>query len=46
MEKAVEATQFNFATVRTGRANPAVLDRVMVRWELGYLMGGVGDGVR
>ena len=30
MQKSVEATVTNFATVRTGRANPHLLDRVMV----------------
>lgn len=31
MEKTMEATRRSFGTVRTGRANPAALDRVMVR---------------
>ncbi len=30
MRKSVEATVTNFATIRTGRANPHLLDRVMV----------------
>ncbi|MDB9311657.1 ribosome recycling factor [Spirulina sp. CS-785/01] len=30
MEKAVEATQRNFNTIRTGRANASLLDRIMV----------------
>jgi ribosome recycling factor len=30
MKKSVEATITNFATIRTGRANPHLLDRVMV----------------
>lgn len=30
MQKAVEATQRAFNTIRTGRANPALLDKVMV----------------
>jgi ribosome recycling factor len=30
MAKAVESTNHQFATVRTGRANPQILDRVMV----------------
>lgn len=30
MKKSIEATQSNFNTVRTGRANPALLDRVEV----------------
>ncbi|HEV2772876.1 MAG TPA: ribosome recycling factor, partial [Thermoleophilaceae bacterium] len=30
MQKSVEATVTNFATIRTGRANPHLLDRVMV----------------
>ena len=30
MDKSVEATRANFGTVRTGRASPALLDRVMV----------------
>jgi ribosome recycling factor len=30
MQKAVEATQRSFNTIRTGRANAAILDRVMV----------------
>lgn len=30
MNKAVEATQQSFNTIRTGRANPSLLDRVMV----------------
>lgn len=30
MEKALEALHSNFASVRTGRANPMVLDRVLV----------------
>lgn len=30
MTKSVEATQHDFASVRTGRANPSLLDRIMV----------------
>ena len=30
MQKAIEAYQRDLATVRTGRATPAMLDRVMV----------------
>ena len=30
MQKAIEATQRELASVRTGRANPMVLDRIMV----------------
>ena len=30
MQKAIEATQRAFNTIRTGRANPSLLDRVMV----------------
>ena len=30
MQKSVEATNAEFAGVRTGRASPSVLDRVMV----------------
>ncbi|EAM47737.1 ribosome releasing factor [Crocosphaera watsonii WH 8501] len=30
MQKSVEATQRSFNTIRTGRANPAILDRVTV----------------
>ena len=30
MKKAIEATQRDFATIRTGRASPAVLERIMV----------------
>jgi len=30
MEKVIEATKRDFATVRTGRANPAILERVQV----------------
>ncbi len=30
MKKAVEATQRSFNTIRTGRANPSLLDRIMV----------------
>jgi ribosome recycling factor len=30
MEKAIETVQNNFNTVRTGRANPAMLDRIEV----------------
>ncbi|NEO27188.1 MAG: ribosome recycling factor [Kamptonema sp. SIO4C4] len=30
MQKAVEATQRNFNTIRTGRANASLLDRIMV----------------
>lgn len=33
MEKAVDAVKRNFATVRTGRANSGMLDRIMV-WQL------------
>ena len=33
MEKAIETVQTNFNTVRTGRANPAMLDRIEV-WGL------------
>ncbi len=32
MHKAVEATQRSFNTIRTGRANPSLLDRVMVEY--------------
>jgi ribosome recycling factor len=32
MQKAVEATQRNFNTIRTGRANAAILDRVQVEY--------------
>jgi len=32
MQKSVEATQRSFNTIRTGRANPALLDRVMVEY--------------
>lgn len=32
MHKAVEATQRSFNTIRTGRANPAILDRVQVEY--------------
>jgi ribosome recycling factor len=32
MRKAVEATQRSFNTIRTGRANPALLDRISVEY--------------
>ena len=32
MEKSVDATVTNFGTIRTGRANPHLLDRVMVEY--------------
>ena len=32
MQKAIEATQRNFNTIRTGRANATLLDRVMVEY--------------
>jgi ribosome recycling factor len=32
MEKAIETVQTNFNTVRTGRASPAMLDRIEVWW--------------
>lgn len=32
MEKSLEAFESNIATVRTGRANPAILNRVMVEY--------------
>jgi ribosome recycling factor len=32
MQKAVEATQRSFNTIRTGRANAAILDRVQVEY--------------
>ena len=32
MRKSVEATQRNFNTIRTGRANPSLLDRVSVEY--------------
>ncbi|RZO50754.1 MAG: ribosome recycling factor [Prochlorococcus sp. MED-G132] len=32
MHKSVEATQRNFATIRTGRANPSLLDRINVEY--------------
>ncbi|MBD3880660.1 ribosome recycling factor [Phormidium tenue FACHB-886] len=32
MQKAVEATQRNFNTIRTGRANAAILDRIQVEY--------------
>uniref|UniRef100_A0A0E0LMF4 Ribosome-recycling factor, chloroplastic n=1 Tax=Oryza punctata TaxID=4537 RepID=A0A0E0LMF4_ORYPU len=32
MEKAIETVQNNFNTVRTGRANPAMLDRIEVEY--------------
>ena len=30
MQKAIEATQRSFNTIRTGRANASLLDRIMV----------------
>lgn len=32
MEKSLEATQHNLNTIRTGRANPSLLDKVMVEY--------------
>ncbi|NND12757.1 MAG: ribosome recycling factor, partial [Acidimicrobiia bacterium] len=32
MDKAIEHVQQEFSTVRTGRANPAILHRVMVEY--------------
>jgi ribosome recycling factor len=32
MRKSVDATQRNFNTIRTGRANPSLLDKVMVEY--------------
>jgi ribosome recycling factor len=32
MQKAVEATQRSFNTIRTGRANPSILDRISVEY--------------
>ena len=32
MEKSLEATQRNLNTIRTGRANPNLLDKVMVEY--------------
>ncbi|VAH28752.1 unnamed protein product [Triticum turgidum subsp. durum] len=32
MEKAIETVQSNFNTVRTGRANPSMLDRIEVEY--------------
>ena len=32
MRKSVEATQRNFNTIRTGRANPSLLDRISVEY--------------
>jgi len=32
MEKAVESLRKEFATIRTGRANPALLDRIMIEY--------------
>ena len=32
MDKSVEALQHNFARIRTGRANPALLEGIMVRY--------------
>ncbi|MEM8602441.1 MAG: ribosome recycling factor [Cyanobacteria bacterium P01_H01_bin.121] len=32
MQKSVEATMRSFNTIRTGRANPSILDRVMVEY--------------
>ena len=32
MEKSIEAFRHELATVRTGRANPTMLDRVMVNY--------------
>jgi ribosome recycling factor len=32
MQKAVESTQRNFNTIRTGRANPSLLDRIEVEY--------------
>lgn len=31
MDKSMESTKQSFATVRTGRASPAMLDRIQVR---------------
>ena len=30
MKEAIEAAKREFATIRTGRANPSILDRVLV----------------
>ena len=30
MQKTVDATQHDFATIRTGRANPSLLDGIMI----------------
>ena len=32
MSKAVEATQRTFNTIRTGRANPSLLDKIVVEY--------------
>ncbi len=32
MQKTIEATQRNFNTIRTGRANPSLLDRIQVEY--------------
>jgi ribosome recycling factor len=32
MQKAIESTQRSFNTIRTGRANPSLLDRIMVEY--------------
>ena len=42
MEKSLESTKSSFATVRTGRASPAMLDRIQVRvwgWSAGWSAG-------
>jgi ribosome recycling factor len=35
MDKSFEAVQRSFTTVRTGRANPSMLDRIQARLESG-----------
>jgi hypothetical protein len=50
MDKSLESVKRSFATVRTGRANPAMLDRIEVGPEvflgLYFVTGGtVGRGV-
>lgn len=38
MEKAVDAVKRNFATIRTGRANSAMLDRIQVSLRQGLAL--------
>jgi hypothetical protein len=44
MKKAINVVVENFNTMRTGRANPAILDKILVPGDSGGRLSGSGGG--